>query len=241
MPFKAKISVFLLLLTLSCTFKFSPHAQNELINPYVPAKDKTNEFGAGFGFNEWTVRRESDSIIYIPLYPQQSLSFYFKGHRKDKIFRGFGGLEGIIPIQWVGIEVNSWTTLWLKLNFGGQFEFPYTTIRVNIIPFDIYAGYWDRKFNIESNFNRTSFYQFTLLLHNSQKFNPYFWLGIRNSSSAIGPLAGIEISDKTKLFLRLEYSYLNPTPYSLILNKDELKDIQGSVHYLTLGVFKKLK
>jgi hypothetical protein len=103
------------------------------------------------------------------------------------------------------------------------------------------GGILDNKPNISANLNQTSFYQFTFLLHNSAKFNPYVWLGVRNSSSAIGPLVGIEVSDKSKTCLRIEYSYLKPAPYSFLLSKDELKDIQGSVHYITFGVFKRIK
>jgi len=241
MVFRFKLLVFLSATLLSCTIKFSPHAQNELINPYVSEKDKTNEYGAGLSINEWVINRVSDSILYIPLYPQKSLSLYLRGHQKDKVFRGFAGLEGIVPFQWNNYLEGLPFMLFVRPNFGGQFELPYLTMRVNIIPIDIYTGYWDDRPQMDAQINGTSFYQFTLLLHNSAKFNPYIWLGVRNSSSAIGPLAGLEVLTKSKTSLRLEYAYLKPAPYSLILSKDELKDIQGSVHYVTLGVFKRLK
>jgi hypothetical protein len=158
------------------------------------------------------------------------------------VLRGFAGVEGIIPLQWDEIlDGATFPFLWIRPNFGGQFELPYTTIRFNFMPIDIYTGYWDNKPNIDATENRTSMYQLTLLLHNSKKFNPYIWLGVRNSSSAIGPLFGFEVMDKSNVCFRLEYSFLKPTPYSFIIPKDELKNIQGSVHYLTLGVFKKLK
>jgi hypothetical protein len=240
MSIRIRLLVFLLTTLLSCTIKYSPHAQNELINPYEPEKGKINEFGGGLSYNKWIIRRESDSVLYIPLYPQKSLSLFLRGQQKDEIFRGFAGLEGIIPFQWGGYLEGMPFMLWVRPNFGGQFEFPYMTMRLNIIPIDIWAGFSDNKPNIDANLNRTSFYQFTCLLHNSKKFNPHFWLGIRNSSSAIGPLAGIEVLDKSKVYFRIEYSLLKPAPYSFLIPKDELKDIQGTVHYITFGVFKRI-
>lgn len=129
---------------------------------------------------------------------------------------------------------------WIRPNVGGQFEFPYLTIRINLIPFDISCGIWDGKFDGSFDVNRTSFYQFTCMLHNSQKFNPHLWLGVRNSSTAIGPIGGIEVINKSKTAFRMEYALLKPTPYSFFFSRDELKDFQGTVHYITVGVFKRL-
>lgn len=241
MSFWLKSFVFICVTLLSCTIRYSPHAQNELINAYTNEKEIPKEFGVGFSLNEWVIRRGADTL-YIPIYPQKSVSLFYRMHQKQGVFRSFAGLEDIIPFQWDGfLEGMPWTFLWIRPNFGGQFELPYMTMRFNIIMFDIFAGFWDNRPNISANLNRTSFYQFTFLLHNSAKFNPYFWLGIRNSSSAIGPLAGIEIIDKSNTCFRVEYSFLKPAPYSFLLSKDELKDIQGSVHYITFGVFKRIK
>ena len=222
---------------LCCTIKMSPHAQNEIFNPYLNQTDKA-ELGAGFAFNEWVINKVSDSIEYIPSYPGRSLGFFYKMYQKRGIFSGFGGLEGIFPLAWDALDGSF--LLWIKLHLGGQFELPFFTLRLNFLP-----SFWiwteGGSLTASGGMYQFDLYQFSGLFHIPPKSNPNLWLGLRNSSSALGFVAGSEYSIDPKSFIRFEYSFLRRAPFSLLLSQDDLNSLEGSVHYFTLAVFKRIR
>ena len=61
------------------------------------------------------------------------------------------------------------------------------------------------------------------------------------SPRAVGFVCGGEYSFATKMFLRAEYSYLKKPPISPDIFQTKLYPIAGSVHYITLGFFRRLK
>lgn len=221
---------------LTCTIKMSPHAQNEIFNPFTK-EDESGEFGAGMAINQW-IHKEESNTIYIQTYPQGSLDVLYKAYKKSGRFTGFGGLEGIFPIAWDISDGNF--LLWIKMHLGGQLEFPYLSFRFNFLP-----SFWfwreNGKLKLDEGWSKLDLYQLTLLVHNMRKTNPGGWFGIRNSSSALGFLAGCEYNINSGSCLRFEYSFLRRTPFSLLLTKDDLNSLEGSVHYFTLGVFKRIK
>ena len=229
--YRDKILIFVGLMFLSCTIKISPHAQNEIFNPCTNDKYK-GEAGAGFAINQW-VHKQDTHTIYIQTFPGISASLFYKQFKKQGIFSGFGGIEGIIPLAW-----EEGFLLWFKMHLGGQFELPFFTLRLNFLP-NFWLGLIEGELNAGMGINKFDLYQFTGLLHNRPKSNPNLWLGLRNSSSALGLVVGSEYSYGQGNCLRFEYSYLKRAPYSFLLSEDDLNGIEGSVHYFTFGVFRR--
>jgi hypothetical protein len=213
----------------------SPHAQNEIFSPCTNEK-YNGEAGAGFAINQW-VHGQEPHTEYIPSYPGISASIFYKQFQKQGIFSGFGCLEGILPIEWDDVLEGGFL-FWLRMHIGGQFELPFFTFRLGFLP-DFWLSIVEGKFDAGMGMNELDLYQFTGLFHNPPKSNPNLWLGLRNSSSALGLVAGSEYSIEKNECVRIEYSYLRRAPYSFILSRDDLNSIEGSVHYFTFGVFRK--
>lgn len=233
--YQDKILIFVVLIFLSCTIKMSPHAQNEIYSPCTNETYK-GEAGGGFAINQW-VHQQDTHTIYIPSYPGISASIFYKQFQKQGIFSGFGGVEGIVPFAWNEFLEGGFL-FWLKIHLGGQFEFPFFTLRLNFLP-NFWLAMMEGQLNAGIGISPFDLYQFTGLLHNPPKSNPTLWLGVRNSNSALGLVVGSEYSYDRDNCLRFEYSYLRRTPYSLMLSEDDLNGIEGSVHYFTFGVFRR--
>lgn len=228
------------LLILNCApIVFSPHAQNEMVTPYN-RMGGAHEIGGALSLNKWMINQDEDTI-YIRTYPSTSLSFFQNLYYSQGKFGRFGGFELIfLPTQlWVS-EVSGFM-LWLKPYLGFQYNKIPITCRLNFLPIDLGVSYGNGEFDIGWGLNEISFYQLTILLHNNQPSKHIYWGGIRNSPIALGFVAGYEYSLDIHHSLRIEYSYLRPPPFSLLLSESELETFIGSVHYITIGFFKRLK
>ena len=232
----------LLILTCKPTV-FSPHAQNEMITPYNRTGE-VHERGGALAFNKWMVKQSGDTV-YNQTYPNASISFFHNAYYGWGNFGGIGGIEIIcLPAQWWGPGTSGFI-LWAKPYLGLQYDGSIITFRLNLSPLSLVFGYtdgeWDEGGGPSMATGFQSLYQSTILLHNRQPSDHTYWGGIRNSPGALGLVGGYEYSPNKLYFLRAEYSYLVPAPFSLLLSRKELESLVGSVHYLTFGIFTRIK
>lgn len=228
------------LLILNCApIVYSPHAQNEMITPYN-RMGEAHEIGGACAFNKWFVNQKGDTL-YIRTYPSASFSFFHNAYYGWDKFGGIGGIELIgCPLQWWLSDLSGFI-LWLKPYAGFQFAGSNTTCRVNFSPLSLSAGFVETEGDVSVDLNRLTFYQLTFLLHNRHPSNHIYWAGIRDSPGAFGIVGGYEYSVSEHHAIRAEYSYLIKPPFPILLTIEELESIKGSVHYLTVGFFKRVK
>jgi hypothetical protein len=203
-------------------------------------QEQTHEIGAAFALNKWVIDRSEDTS-YVKTYPTSSVSLFHNVYAPLGKFGGIGGVELIcLPTQWEEPGVSGFFILF-KPFMGCQYATSHFTGRLNLSPLGFIAGYGNGEFGIAVVPTKSSLYQISLLIHSSLLSNPTWWTGGRLSPRAVGFVTGSEYSFGTKMFLRAEYSYLKKPPISLNIFQDELEPIAGSVHYITLGFFKRLK
>jgi hypothetical protein len=229
-----------LLLLLSCApTVYSPHAQNEMMSLHN-VQEITHDLGGGFAVNKWLIDRGTDTV-YVKTYPTSSVSLYHCAYAPFGKFNGIGGVELIcLPTQWVDPDISGFF-LWLKPFLGWQYANEFFTGRINLSPFSAVAGYGDGEWGIGGGPTKYTIYQISLLLHNSPLSKRTWFAGLRISSGAAGFVAGGDYFLSEKLHLRAEYSYLRKPPVSPFLSNDDLESIKGSVHYITIGLFGRIK
>lgn len=238
------INISLLLLSalfiLRCApIVYSPHAQNEMITPYN-RMGEIHEIGGAFAFNKWVVHQGGDTV-YIKTYPSASLSLFHNAYTGWGRFGGIGGIELIgCPTQWEDPDISGFF-LCLKPYLGFQYNGSFVTGRLNISPFSFVAGYGNGEWGVGCGPTKSTIYQLTILLHNLQSAKHTYWGGVRSSVGAIGFIGGYEYSFDNCWSLRAEYSYLMKPLFPILLTDDEFESIVGSVHYLTIGFFKRVK
>lgn len=230
----------IILLTLNCPpMVYSPHAQNEIIRPLNQGSE-IHEIGGAFAYNKWIVEEKPDTV-YLKTYPNESFSFFHNAYAEGKSFCGFGGIELIgFPLQWWNGN-SSGFILWLKPRFGFQYCGDVTTFRLCLLPLNFYLALENGDYGIGGGPSIFDFYQLSLLLHNYKPTKNIYWIGLRNSSSAVGIVVGGEFGASSNYLLRGEYSYLIRTPYSLLITGEDFESIRGSVHYVTIGLFKGMR
>ena len=218
---------------------YSPHAQNEMLSPHNP-QGQTHEIGAAFALNKWVINRSEDTS-YVKTYPTSSVSLFYNAYAPFGKFECIGGVELICPpTQWEEPGVSGFF-IWLKPFVGGQYATSHFTGRLNLSPLSFITGYGNGELGIAAGQTESTLYQISLLIHSYPLSNPTWWAGVRMSPRAAGFVTGGEYSFTTNMFLRAEYSYLKKPPISLLIFQDELEPIAGSVHYLTLGFFRRMK
>ena len=218
---------------------YSPHAQNEMISVHRPQESR-HDIGGGFAVNKWLIQRTGDTV-YVKTYPTSSVSLYHCTYTPFGRFNGFGGAELIcLPTQWEDPDVSGFF-LWFKPFLGWQYAGSYFTGRVNLAPFSAIAGYGDGEWGIGGGPTRLTLYQLSFLLHTHPKAEHTWFAGFRMSSGAAGFITGGNYCLTEKLSLRAEYSYLRKPPVSPFLSDEDLESLKGSVHYVTLGFFGRIK
>ncbi len=244
---EGKKTIFCLLLSLSiflviiccAPIVYSPHAQNEMITPYNLIGER-HEISGAFAYNNWTIHRGSDTV-YIRTYPSASFSFFHNAYYARGNFGGIGGLELIcFPSQWL-VDDASGSIFYFKPFVGFQYSGSIITSRLNFSPINFAFGYGNGELGLGGGLAKLTFYQLTILLHNRLPSKHICWGGVRNSPGALGIIGGYEYSFNSKNFIRAEYSFLKPPPFSIFFNKEDLESIVGSVYYLTVGFFRRLK
>lgn len=217
---------------------YSPHAQNEMF-PLYNRSGAAHEIGGAFAYNHWVVEKYSESI-YIKTYPTASLSLFYNASY------AWGGLSGIGGAEFIGFNEH-WTVpdasgsvLLVKPYLGLQFSAPMITFRLNFSPLVIRATFGGDDGLTGTDLGKFTSHQFTILLHNVKPSTHTYWGGIRYAPRAIGFVGGYECALTKSTFLRAEYSYLG-SPNILFTVDPEEDEIRGSVHYLTLGIFTRLK
>lgn len=220
---------------------YSPHAQNEMVIPYN-REGEIHEIGGGFSLNKWNITERGDTV-YIRTYPSVSFNFSHNAYVSNGKFGGLGGVELIgCPISWWLPDPDaSGLLLWLKPYAGCQYNGSNTTWRASFSPISFSGGFGDGEWGVGGGLYMLTFYQLTFLLHNTLPSKHVLWGGLRNSPGAFGILGGYEHSPSEKFSMRAEYSYLLKPPFSLLLTKEQLESFKGSVHYLTLGFFLRVK
>ena len=230
---------FILFVLLNCATRIiSPHAQNEMLAPYNLGAQK-HEFGGAFAYNGWVVDRSKD-VTYDKTYPTGSFSFYYNTSTKGKI-AWLGGIELIsASLEWTDHNMSNYV-VYLRPYLGLQLNGSVITLRLNFSPLIIGGTLGDDEWTTGSELAEFTRYQFTCLLHNPQPAPHILYGGIRFAHRTIGSVLGYEFAFTKNSFLRTEYSYLNPAPFSDLGIDDDNVAVKGSVHYLTVGIFERLK
>lgn len=210
-----------------------------MLSPHNP-QGETHEIGAAFALNKWVINHSEDTS-YVKTYPTSSVSLFYNAYVPFGKFEAIGSVELIcLPTQWEEPDVSGFF-IWLKPFVGCQYATSYFTGRLNLSPLSFIAGFGDGEWAIGGGPTRNTLYQISLLIHSYPLSNPTWWAGGRISSGAAGFVVGSEYSFTTNMFLRTEYSYLKKPPVSPLIYPDELESIAGSVHYITLGFFKRFQ
>lgn len=235
-----KLSFIFIILLLNCApTVYSPHAQNEMISVHRP-QELAHDIGGAYAYNTWLIDQNEDTS-YIKTYPTSSMSFYHCAYVPYGRFSGLGGVELIcLSSQWEDPDESGFF-VWLKPFAGWQYVSSYFTGRLNLSPFSLVAGYGDGEWGIGPGPTKNTIYQMSLLLHNDVLSKHTLLAGLRMSSGATGFVVGGDYQLSEKLHLRAEYSYLKKPLISLFIIDEELESIAGSVHYITFGLFGRLK
>lgn len=218
---------------------YSPHAQNEMIAPYN-RHGETHELGAASAINAWMVSKE-EGTMYLRTYPAVSLSLFHNASVAKGKFGGIGGVELIGFPSTALISGAPGTIFALKPYAGLQYGGSIFSLRLNLTPFTLVAGIADGEWAAGGDLNELTFYQLTMLLHNQYPSKNIYWGGARLSPAAAGLAGGYEYSFDERHLLRAEYSALVRPPFSLFYSQEELESLKGWVHYMTFGLFMRLK
>lgn len=233
------IVVTILLIGACAPIVFSPHAQNELIAPYN-REGEVHEFGATAAVNAWFVERE-EGTLYIKTYPSLSSSLFHNAYYTKGTIGGIAGLELIaFPTTWYVPDASGFV-LGCKPYAGFQYSGSNFTLRLNLSPISIVAGFNGGEWDAGGDLNESTFYQVTALVHNPHSARNMAWGGARISAAAWGLVGGYEHALTAKHFLRGECSILMRPPFSLFLSRDRLETIKGVVFYTTFGFFTRVK
>jgi hypothetical protein len=227
-----------ILLSTCAPIVYSPHAQNEMIAPYV-RPGEGHELGATSAVNLWLIEEHQDTI-YLRTYPTGSFSFFHNAQYGTGNFGSIGGIEMIaFPTAWYDSEGEGFV-VFFKPYLGVQYASSILTCRLNLSPISFAIGVAGGEWEMGGNLNRLTLYQASLILHNQPSKHNY-WIGIRNSPAALGGLCGYQYSFTDKYILRAECSLLTKPPFSLTLDEGERNSIKGYVLYITAGFFFSLK
>jgi hypothetical protein len=208
-----------------------------MVAPYNRTGD-IHEVGIAPALNIWDVTEHQDTT-YIRTYPTTSFSFFHNAYYSKGKLSGIGGIELVaFPSSWY-VSGGEGFIAFFKPYLGGQYNGDNITVRLNFTPLgfavELASGEWD------GGWNRLILYQLTVLLHNRKPSKHIYWIGARNSPTAVGAIFGYEYSFTEKNFIRMECSALTRPPFSLTLGSEELKSIRGYVFYITAGYFIRLK
>ncbi len=233
-------TIWCLLMIVGCApIVYSPHAQNEVLPPYN-RMGQVHEFGATSSINMWAVSKEAGTV-YVKTYPGASISLFQNTSVAIGELAAIGGVELFgFPATWFASGASG-AILGLRPYAGLQYSSSIFTFRSSFSPIVFTAELGDGEWDAASDFNALTYYQLTMLLHNQYPSKNIFWGGIRLSPAAIGLVGGHEYSFTERLFLRGEYSALMRPPFSLFYSQEELESFKGFVHYLTFGVFTRVK
>jgi hypothetical protein len=226
----------LLLITNCIKTVYSPHAQNEMIPPYNRIGE-VHEIGTAFAYNTWIVEKTGDAN-YIKTYPNASFSIFHNASYGGRILMGIGGIELVgFPLQWTEPGIDGFY-LFIKPYIGFQFNSSIITSRLNFSPLIGEIAFADSEWAAAGELDRFTALQFSFLLHNPQPSVHTFWLGTRIAPRTIGIVAGYEYAFNEFTFFRSEYTYLSPIFWGIL---DSNEEVRGSVHYITTGIFTRLK
>lgn len=218
---------------------YSPHAQNEMIAPYNRTGE-VHEVGIAPALNIWKVTEHEDTV-YVKTYPTTSFSLFHNAYYAKERISGIGGIELIsFPTAWHTSDGEGFVFLF-RPYLGGQYNGDNLTVRLNLSPFSFVVTPASGEWETGGGWNRLIVYQLSVLLHNRRPSKHVYWIGARNSPSAIGPIFGYEYSFTEKHIVRMEGSILARPPFSLTLGSQELESIKGYVFYITAGFFMRLK
>lgn len=103
------------------------------------------------------------------------------------------------------------------------------------------VSYGDGELGFGFGYYKPTLYQLSILIHNNGPSKNIYWGGIRSSLYALGFVGGYEYSINEFNILRVEYSYLIPPIFSPFLEESEFESLKGSVHYITIGFFKRFR
>lgn len=197
--------------------------------------------GIGMAYNRWLVQRDS-GYEYIRIYPEISANYFYQHFYPLKRVHGFFCLDTYLSSGTAWEQGKSGVKLELHPYLGFQFNQQFLGIRTDISPFNLSCGYYGNDWICEpSLLTLFTLFQISLFFHTRPSSNPQFLLGTRVSSSARAGIAGFGYQFLSRYNLRLEYSYSLPNKFlSRIWVLDNIGTVEGSVHYFTLGVFKKL-
>jgi hypothetical protein len=230
--------VITIILSTCAPVVYSPHAQNEMIAPYIRSGEG-HEVGATSAVNLWFIEEHQDTI-YLRTYPAGTFSFFHNAQYGTGNFGSFGGIEAIaFPTAWYDSEGEGFVTVF-KAYLGVQYASSILTCRLNLSPINFVIGVAGGEWEMGGNLNRLTLYQASLILHNQPSKHNY-WIGVRNSPAALGGLCGYQYSFNDKNVMRAECSLLAKPPFSLTLDDSERKSIKGYVLYITGGFFFRLK
>ena len=204
-----------------------------MVTPYNRIGE-IHEIGLTGAFNKWVVSKSPDTA-YIQTYPSESFGIFHNAYYAQGKFGGIGGIE------FIGLPSFSGFVLGIRPYAGMQYDGSIITWRLNFSPIILAVGFGEGELGAGGGLSLLTFYQFTFLLHNPHTSNHMCWAGIRNSPAAIGLVGGYEYSFNDFTTLRTEYSYLIPPPFSPLLSHEELESLVGSVHYITFGIFTRIK
>ncbi|KPJ72323.1 hypothetical protein AMJ52_06710 [candidate division TA06 bacterium DG_78] len=226
-----------LLLIINCVKTvYSPHAQNEMIPPYNRIGE-AHEIGSAFAYNTWIVE-ETGEAVYIKTYPNASFSIFHNASYGGRILMGIGGIELVgFPLQWTEPGVEGFY-LFIKPYAGFQFNGSLITTRLNFSPLIAGIAFADSEWIAAGELDRFTAFQFSFLLHNPRPSVHTFWLGARIAPRTVGAVGGYEYSFNEFTVFRTEYSYLTRL-FGPLFGSDE--EVRGSVHYITTGIFTRLK
>ncbi len=195
----------------------------------------------GMAYNRWLIQKDS-GFDYIRIYPEISFNYFYQRFYPFQRFNCFIGLDTYLSLGSFWGQGKSGVVIESHPYLGLQVEYPLLSFRTNITPFSLAGGYYDHKWFCEPTLLALfTLYQLSFIFHNPPTGRTIFWAGARISPGALGPITGFEHRFCSRYCLRLEYSYLLPNnrflPNSWVY---DLGTIKGSVHYFTLGLFKKL-
>lgn len=217
---------------------FSPHAQHEMVTPYN-RDGEIHELGAASSLNHWFITEQPDTI-YIRTHPAASLNLFHNAYLASGTFGFIGGVESLFcPASWWVPEDEGFVFVFTP-HLGLQLAGANLTLRLRFAPYNLgFVAGGDGDAGLGANF--VTFYQLSLLLHNRQPSRHSYWIGMRNTPSALGGLAGGQYSFSDRTAFRAECSILAPPPFSPFFDEDDLNTIRGRVFYITAGMFFRVK
>lgn len=210
----------------------SPHAQHEMIAPYI-MEGASYEFGGAFSLNDWSVRRREEDT-HVRTYPAKSFSLFLGMSDGEGSFSGGGGMEFVgAPLNMTDNALSGFA-LYFRPYLSFQLGSSIATGRLVISPLVFGMMFGEDEWIDGNELAKFTTYQLTLLLHNPQPARHVVSGGFRFAPRALGILLGYEGAMTDNTFLRAEMSYLTPKLFAELAVDEAVK---GEVYYLTLGMF----